>query len=321
MDTVSASQETIRKVPVLSLKSYTQGTENDQMTFINELFRGIKDYGFIILKDHDVQPELLSHAYQLLEAFYALPIDVKMKYVGAGGQRGYTSFGTEHAKDSPVMDLKEFWHVGREVEDSHPFSKYYPKNLWPAELPEFRNVFENIYSSLEEAGSAMLQALTFPLDVDIQYFDRMVQDGNSILRLLHYPPIPEGVDPRCIRAAAHEDINLITILPAATASGLQLRDRDGRWLEVESDPGTLIVDAGDMLARACNDVIPSTTHRVVNPQDGTNGHRYSMPFFMHPNPEAILSCIPSCRGTGAKYADISAHDFLMQRLREIGLIK
>lgn len=314
-------QDTIRKVPVLSLKSYTQGSENEQLKFINELFRGIKDYGFIILKDHDVQPELLAQAYQILEKFYQLPTEVKLKYAQTGGQRGYTPFGTEHAKDSPVMDLKEFWHVGREVEDAHPYSKYYPKNVWPTEVPEFREVFEKIYASLEEAGRAMLQALTFPLDVDIEYFDRMVQDGNSILRLLHYPPIPDGVDPRCIRAAAHEDINLITILPAATASGLQLKDRDGKWLDIESDPGTLIVDAGDMLARACNDVIPSTTHRVINPQDGTNGHRYSMPFFMHPNPEAILSCIPSCRGAGAKYADISAHDFLMQRLREIGLLK
>lgn len=264
----------------------------------------------------------LAQAYDLLGKFYALPTDVKMKYAKvAGGQRGYTAFGTEHAKDSPVMDLKEFWHVGREVSADHKFAKYYPQNVWPSELPEFREVFEKIYFSLEEAGKAMLQALTFPLDVDIQYFDRMVEDGNSILRLLHYPPIPDGVDPRCLRAAPHEDINLITILPAATASGLQLKDRDGRWLDIESDPGTLIVDAGDMLARACNDVIPSTTHQVVNPQDGTNGHRYSMPFFMHPNPEAILSCIPSCKGEGAKYADISAHDFLMQRLREIGLLK
>jgi isopenicillin N synthase-like dioxygenase len=312
-----------RKVPVLSLKSYTDGSQNDQLTFINELFRGIKDYGFIILKDHEVHAPLLAKAYEMSQAFFSLPTEVKMQYAKvAGGQRGYTPFGTEHAKDSPVMDLKEFWHVGREVSADHKFAKYYPSNVWPAaQVPEFRETFEAIFSSLEQAGSAMLQALTFPLEVPSHYFDTMTDEGNSILRLLHYPPIPEGVDPRCIRAAAHEDINLITILPAATTSGLQLKDRDGTWLDIESDPGTLIVDAGDMLARATNDVIPSTTHRVINPQDGRNESRYSMPFFMHPNPEAILSCIPSCKGQGAKYPDISSHDFLMQRLKEIGLLK
>ncbi len=321
--TIDKGAATLRKVPTLSLKSYTEGSQNDQLKFINELFHGIKDYGFIILKDHDVHTDLLAKAYEMSEAFFRLPVEKKLQYAKvAGGQRGYTPFGTEHAKDSPVMDLKEFWHVGREVSADHKFAQYYPKNVWPAaEVPEFRATFEKIYASLEQAGSAMLQALTFPLEVPNHYFDSMTEEGNSILRLLHYPPIPEGVDPRCIRAAAHEDINLITILPAATTSGLQLKDRDGTWLDVVSEPGALIVDAGDMLARATNDVIPSTTHRVVNPQDGTNGSRFSMPFFMHPNPEAILSCIPSCKGTGAKYADISSHDFLMQRLREIGLIK
>jgi isopenicillin N synthase-like dioxygenase len=178
-----------------------------------------------------------------------------------------------------------------------------------------------LYFALEAAGKSMLQALTFPLDVPNDYFENMVSDGNSILRLLHYPPIPEGADPRCLRAAPHEDINLITILPAATASGLQLKDRDGQWLDVNAEPGTLIVDAGDMLSRICNDVIPSTTHQVINSPEATHSHRYSMPFFMHPHPEALLSCIPSCKGAGAKYQDISSHDFLMQRLREIGLLK
>lgn len=311
-----------RKVPVLSLKSYTEGEATDQKHFMDELYTGIKDYGFIILKEHDVSTTLLHKGYELLKAFYALPTDVKMKYAGVhGGQRGYTPFGREHAKGSPVMDLKEFWHVGREVPADHNLAKYYPANVWPEELPEFRQVFEELYASLEEAGRALLQALTFPLDVPQFYFENMVNEGNSILRLLHYPPIPEGVDPRCLRAAPHEDINLITILPAATATGLQLKDRNGEWLNVDAEPDTLIVDAGDMLARATNDVIPSTTHQVVNTSEASGMSRYSMPFFMHPNPEAILSCIPSCRGTGAKYEDISSHDFLMQRLREIGLLK
>lgn len=313
---------TLRKVPTLNLRSYTEGEKTDQLKFIDQLFHGIKDYGFIVLKDHDVEVELLQKAYQMLQEFYALPTETKLKYaVVGGGQRGYTPFGKEHAKDSPVMDLKEFWHVGREVSEGHPLKKYYPNNVWPTEIPEFKNTFSSLYSRLESAGKAMLQALTFPLDVPDFYFDNMVQDGNSILRLLHYPPIPTGADHRCLRAAPHEDINLITILPAATASGLQLKDRNGEWLDIVSEPNTLIVDAGDMLARATNDVIPSTTHQVINTPEATTSSRYSMPFFMHPNPEAILSCLPSCRGTGAKYPDISAHDFLMQRLREIGLIK
>lgn len=320
---------TSRQVPTLSLGSYTQGSEADKTKFIEQLFTGIKDYGFIILKDHDVSQSLLKESYQVLEQFYKLPDQKKRSYISekGGGQRGYTAFGTEHAKGAEVKDLKEFWHVGREVPDDHVFSKYYPKNIWPDDsIPEFRPIFEKLFSKLEQAGIQMMEALTYPLEVEKSYFKNMVEEGNSILRLLHYPPIPEGVDPRCIRAAAHEDINFITILPAATQSGLQLKDRDGAWLDIQTDFGALIVDAGDMLARLTNDVIPSTTHRVINPQDGTNQSRYSMPFFMHPHPESLLSCLPSCKGarakhSEAKYADITAHEFLMQRLREIGLVK
>ena len=324
MQPTTQTSSTLRKVPTLSLGAYLHGSQDDKVKFIEQLFHGIKDYGFIILKDHDVSPALLTEAYQVLERFYSLPEKTKLNYVSemGGGQRGYTPFGKEHAKGSPVMDLKEFWHVGREVPAGHAFSKYYPKNIWPDDsVAEFRPVFEKLFNQLETAGIQMMEALSYPLQVEKDFFTKMVVEGNSILRLLHYPPIPEGADPRCVRAAEHEDINFITILPAATTSGLQLKDRDGSWLDIESDYGTLIVDAGDMLSRITNDVIPSTTHRVINPQDGKNTSRYSMPFFMHPHPEAMLSCLPSCRGTGAKYADITAHDFLMQRLREIGLVK
>lgn len=324
MQTTTQSSETLRQVPTLSLGSYLYGSQDDKVKFIEQLFHGIKDYGFIILKDHDVSKELLEESYQILERFYQLSEKQKLSYVSemGGGQRGYTAFGKEHAKGSPVKDLKEFWHVGREVPEGHAFAKYYPKNIWPDDtIPEFRPVFSKLFNQLEQAGIQMMEALSYPLQVEKDFFTKMVVEGNSILRLLHYPPIPEGVDPRCIRAAEHEDINFITILPAATTSGLQLKDRDGTWLDIESDYGTLIVDAGDMLARITNDVIPSTTHRVINPQDGTNKSRYSMPFFMHPHPESILSCLPSCRGSGAKYSDITSHEFLMQRLREIGLIK
>lgn len=319
----SLANNTLRKVPTLSLQSYTHGTANEKAKFIDGLFSGIKDYGFIILKDHGVDAQLFTQGYSMMEKFFSLPVNVKESYISkaGGGQRGYTPFGKEHAKDSPVMDLKEFWHVGREFFANPALRNEYPENIWPSEFPEFKTVFNKIYSDLESAGKVMLEALSMPLDVNKNFFSDMVSDGNSILRLLHYPPIPEGVDPRCVRSAAHEDINLITILPAATASGLQLKDRDGQWLDVVSAPGTLIVDAGDMLSRLTNEVIPSTTHRVINPQDGKNTSRYSMPFFMHPHSKAMLSCLPSCRGAGAKYADITAGDFLNQRLREIGLIK
>jgi len=323
-NTIATGSSTLRKVPTLSLSAYTKGTPEQKAHFVENLYKGLVDYGFIILKDHGVEPALLHKAYDILEKFYKLPVETKRSYISkaGGGQRGYTPFGQEHAKDAQVMDLKEFWHVGREVANGHPLKdKYYPDNIWPTEVPEFKTVFAKLYADLEEAGQAMLEALTGPLEVPKDFFRQMTFEGNSILRLLHYPPIPEGTDPRCLRAAPHEDINFITILPAATASGLQLKDRDGSWLDIVSEPDTLIVDAGDMLARLTNDVIPSTTHQVVNSPEAKNKARYSMPFFMHPNPNAMLSCLPSCRGAGAKYSDITGGDFLMQRLREIGLIK
>lgn len=318
----SEGSTNVRRVPELSLNSYIEGSRTDRQRFIDNFFMGLKDYGFIVLKDHPVPDSLINKAYEMVATFFALPVEAKMKYAltDKGFQRGYTPFGQEHAKDSPVMDLKEFWHVGRDLPEGHRYSDIYPRNIWPAEVPEFASIMAKIFRSLDETGKIMLEALTLPLELESGFFTSRVSDGNSIFRLLHYPPIPEGADPRCVRAAAHEDINLITILPSATASGLQLKDRDGTWLPIESQPNSLIVDAGDMLARITNDVIPSTTHRVVNPE-GPNTERYSMPFFMHPNPDAMLTCLPSCRGSGEKYPPITSQDFLFQRLREIGLMK
>ena len=314
--------QTLRRVPELSLNSYIDGSKNDKAKFIDDFFVGLKDYGFIVLKDHPIPDALLNKAYALVAELFSQPVEKKMKYAlkDKGFQRGYTPFGTEHAKNSPVMDLKEFWHIGRDLPPGHRYASNYPDNIWPAEVPEFKEVLTKIYKALDETGKVMLEALTGPLELESDYFSKMMGEGNSILRLLHYPPIPEGIDPRCVRAAPHEDINLITILVSATASGLQLKDRDGTWLPIESQPNSLVVDAGDMLARLTNDVIPSTTHQVVNPE-GQNTTRYSMPYFIHPNPDAILKCLPSCRGTGEKYPPITSQDFLFQRLREIGLMK
>ena len=305
-------------VPELSLRSYTDGDEASKADFAEALYEGFKYFGFIILRDHGIGEDLLNNAYDLSEQYFSLPVDEKMKCdSGAGGQRGYTAFGREHAKDSSHADLKEFWHVGREFDAEDDLAKVYPANMWPENPAAFKQTFIDLYSSLEEVGHVMLEALAPSLKLDQKYFRGLAKDGNSILRLLHYPPIPDNAEEGAVRAAAHEDINLITLLVAASTSGLELLDRDGKWLPVEGSKNAVIVDAGDMLARITNNHIPATTHRVVNPT-GPNISRYSMPFFMHPRSDAMLSCIDMCKD-GNEEADILANDFLNQRLREIGL--
>jgi isopenicillin N synthase-like dioxygenase len=307
-------------VPELSLRAYTDGNATERARFTDRLFSGLKEYGFVILRDHPIEVELLHRAYALSEQLFQLPLPVKESHISqaGGGQRGYTPFGKEHAKNSRYPDLKEFWHVGRDLPPEHRLKKFFPENIWPGELPDFEGVFKRIFKALDDTGRIMLQALTVPLEVDKDYFTRMTDTGSSVLRLLHYPPIADGVEPGCVRAAAHEDINLITLLVSASASGLELLTREGEWLPIEASPDSIIVDSGDMLARITNELIPATTHRVVNPR-GPNTSRYSMPFFMHPNPDALLSCIPSCKGSSVRYPDILANEFLMERLREIGL--
>lgn len=312
----SPATPSIANVPELSLKTYTHGDEESRQAFSLDLFEGLKHFGFIILKDHGIEPDLLARAYEHAASFFARPVDEKLSYDSSdGGQRGYTAFGREHAKGNNVPDLKEFWHVGREADDG---STIYPPNLWPEKPAGFRATFLPLYNQLEEAGHSMLEALAPCLELDQSFFRKMATNGNSILRLLHYPPIPDDAPANAVRAAAHEDINLITILVSANGAGLQLLDRSGAWLSIDTDPANLIVDAGDMLARITNGVIPATTHRVVNP-DGPNVSRYSMPFFMHPHPEAVLQCIPSCLHAGKPAEPITANAFLHQRLREIGL--
>jgi isopenicillin N synthase-like dioxygenase len=309
-------------IPELSLKQYTMGSANERLDFSAQLFAALKEFGFAIIKDHLIDKQKLSNCYNLTEELFKLPVHTKEKYAlkDNGFQRGYTPFGTEHAKDQKVPDLKEFWHVGRELASNHEFASLYPMNIWPSEVAEYKPSMLELYELLDETGEILLESLTGPLDVPTNYFTDMVQDGNSILRVLHYPPISKDADPRSIRAAAHEDINLITLLVSASASGLEILTREGEWMSVDTDPSNIIVDSGDMLSRITNEVIPSTTHRVVNPQDGKNTSRYSMPYFIHPHPKATLSCIESCVGPGRKYTDINAQEFLFQRLREIGLM-
>jgi isopenicillin N synthase-like dioxygenase len=305
-----------RRVPELALSDFTHGTDQSRALFAIGLFDGLRDYGFVILTDHNVGADLLDQAYGLSEAVFALPTQTKHHY--RGGMRGYTPFGIEHAKGNPSPDLKEFWQIGHDVVAGDTINPLFPPNIWPDAIPAFEPTFRALFEALNQTGITLLQALAPSLGLDKHFFDPLVARGSSLLRVLHYPPIPADADPNCVRAAAHEDINFLTILVAAKGAGLELLDRDGSWLSVETDPRNLIVDSGDMLARLTNDIIPATTHRVINPT-GPNVSRYSMPFFMHPTTDMSLACLPSCIGSGAKYPSILAGDFLAQRLAEIGL--
>jgi isopenicillin N synthase-like dioxygenase len=298
-----------RKVPQLSLLSYVNGDTQDQIKFVDGLYNGLKEYGFITLVDHTVDSKLCEKAYDVVHDFFQKPTEFKNTCIhpAGAGQRGFTSFGQEHAKDSKHPDLKEFWHVGREVAPGHKFSEYYPNNIWPEGMPEFKETLEKLYASLDQTSVILLEALGRALDTPEGYFKNMIDLGNSILRPIHYPPTgkaPAG----SVRAAAHEDINLITILMGATDGGLELLDKDGTWLPVETKEGELIVDSGDMMTVITNGVLPATTHRVVNPED-TSSTRYSMPFFVHPNPDTELAPLPSCIGDGIKYQPINSHEY------------
>ncbi|MFZ5670999.1 MAG: isopenicillin N synthase family dioxygenase [Pseudomonadota bacterium] len=305
-----------RSVPELSLKVFTEGDAAARARFSGEMMRGLQDYGFFILKDHGVSLELLGRAYREAEGLFALPEAIKRRY--AAGMRGYTPFGVEHAKDSGHPDLKEFWQVGHDP--SSETDEAFEPNVWPDEAPGVGPAFTELFAALNETGIVLLRALAPRLGLPDDYFDGKVRRGTSLLRVLHYPPLAEGMDPGAVRSAAHEDINFLTIMVAAGGAGLELLDRDGTWLPVVAEPTNLIVDSGDMLARMTNGVIPATTHRVVNPT-GPNVSRYSMPFFMHPTLETSLAVLPSCAGDGARFPPITAGAFLDERLRAIGLRK
>ena len=303
-------------VPTLSLTQFTRGDAATRAAFSDALFAGLTRYGFFILADHNVPTDLLDEAYDLAAQFFAQDEAEKRRF--AAGLRGYTPFGTEHAKGRTVADLKEFWQLGRESYDPDAPDGDFAPNVWPDRPARFAPVFKQLFTALDETGRLILQALAPQLGLATDYFDPLVKGGTSILRVLHYPPVPDDAPPGAVRSAAHEDINFITILVAAKGAGLELLDRDGTWLPVETEQKNLIVDSGDMLARLTNGVIPATTHRVVNPA-GPNVSRYSMPFFMHPTSATPLDVLPQCVGDGAKFPPITAGAFLAERLREIGL--
>jgi isopenicillin N synthase-like dioxygenase len=275
--------------------------------------------GFAVVSDHGIDQGLIDRALAATKAFFALPEDVKRRYVvpGGGGQRGLTPFGIEAAKGHTHADLKEFWHVGRTLAAGHPYRAFMPDNLWPAEVPDFAASVGALFDALDAAGLRMLRAIAVHLGLAPDFFVDPVRDGNSILRLLHYPPVaPDVAGP--IRAGAHEDINVITLLLGAEEAGLQLLGKDGEWRFIDAPPGSLVCNVGDMLQRLTGGRLPSTTHRVVNPAPERMGvPRYSTPFFLHFRPDYLIESMP---GGPRAEAPITADDYLKERLREIKLL-
>ena len=294
-------------------------------TIADELGRSFAEYGFAVVRDHGIPQDLIDAAEAVSKAFFALPDAVKRGYKieGGGGARGYTPFGTEKAKDATVFDLKEFWHVGRDLPAGHPLSQYMAPNIWPAEVEGFRDTMSALYSAFETAGGRVLEAIALHLGRPRDFFAASVEDGNSVMRLLHYPPLGPDAPEGAIRAAAHGDINTITLLLGAEEAGLELLTRQGEWLPIPASKGALVINVGDMLERQTNGRLRSTTHRVVNPRgDAAKRSRYSMPFFLHFRPDFLIEPLPECIGADDATPPpppISAHDFLMQRLREINL--
>lgn len=294
-------------------------------TIADELGRSFSEYGFAVVRDHGIPQTLIDEAEAVSKAFFALPDAVKRAYKleGGGGARGYTPFGTEKAKDAEVFDLKEFWHVGRSLPEGHPLAEFMAPNVWPTEVEGFRETMSALFAAFEVAGGRVLEAIALHLGRPRDFFAASVEDGNSVMRLLHYPPLGEGAPEGAIRAAGHEDINTITLLLGAEEAGLELLTRQGEWVAVDTPPGALVINVGDMLQRQTNGRLRSTTHRVVNPRgDAARRARYSMPFFLHFRPDFLIEALPECVDDSAAtppLPPITAHDYLMQRLREINL--
>ncbi|MEN7536852.1 isopenicillin N synthase family dioxygenase [Aurantiacibacter flavus] len=281
------------------------------------LGHSFSETGFAIVRDHGIAPETVARADAAMRAYFALPEPVKLAYriAGQGGARGYTPFGAEHAKDAEVHDLKEFWHVGRELPAGDPLARYMPENVWPVEVPDFRPASLALFAEFETAGGHLLEAIAVALGQEPGFFSASVDQGNSVLRYLHYPPVAAARE-GAVRAAAHEDINTITLLLGAEEAGLELLTRDGEWLAVSPPEGALVVNVGDMLQRLTAGKLRSTTHRVVNPKGEAAGRsRYSMPFFLHFRPDYVIT--PLVEGGEEP---ITADAYLQQRLREIGLV-
>ncbi|WP_024869133.1 isopenicillin N synthase family dioxygenase [Pseudoxanthomonas suwonensis] len=308
------------RIPTLDITRF----ETDREGFVADLGAAYREWGFAGIRNHGIPQDYIDKAYDAFKRFFALPEETKKKYhvPGGGGARGYTPFGVETAKDSKHFDLKEFWHIGREIPDDSRYRDVMPPNLWPEEVPEFREYGYGLYEKLDALGSRVLAALALHIGLPENYFADKTNFGNSILRPIHYPPITADDIPN-VRAGAHGDINLITLLVGASAAGLEVRSHEGEWVPFTADEDTIVVNIGDMLQRLTNHVYPSTIHRVVNPPgELARQPRYSVPFFLHPNPDFLIDVLPSCitPDNPSRYPEpITAQGYLEERLREIKL--
>jgi isopenicillin N synthase-like dioxygenase len=312
-------------IPVVDLAEFTSGDPVLKQKFVNELGKAYEEVGFVAVKNHGVPDHLIADLYKYVQQFFSLPLEKKREYEipELAGQRGYTSFGKEHAKGSDAPDLKEFFQYGQKAEGEEYVPEEYPDNVQVNEIPSFNPTFHSAYRAFEESGKKLLQAIALYLGLDEFYFDNWVRNGNSILRAIHYPPITN--EPKsAIRAEQHEDINLITLLVGASADGLQILTKQNEWVGVTSLPEQIVVNVGDMLQRLTNNKLRSTTHRVVNPpRELWHTSRFSIPFFLHPKGNMSLACLESCvnEQNPKHYPDATAGEYLDERLREIGLKK
>jgi len=315
-------------IPRLDLNDYINGNEAQRKSFSDGIGKAFNETGFVTIANHGMSKELMAELYVEVKKLFDLQEDIKKKYeiVELAGQRGYTSKGREKAKDSTTPDLKEFWQVGQFVEEEEMSKEEYPDNILVDELPRFNEITKEVYKKLEFAGTHILRAIAVYLGLDENYFDAKIKNGNSILRGIHYFPItdPDSLAPDAVRAGAHEDINLITLLIGASADGLEVLTREGDWYPIKAQVDDIVVNVGDMLQRLTNNKLKSTTHRVVNPPRELMGtSRYSVPFFLHPRSEMSLACLESCIDDQhpKAYDDYTAGQYLDERLREIGLKK
>lgn len=314
----------MQKIPQADLSAFLSNDTSLQNEFVQKIGNSFEEIGFLALKGHFLDSDLQASLYDEINAFFALPLEIKSQYEieGGGGQRGYTGFGKEHAEGRSVGDLKEFWHFGQDIINLPHLKTIYPENIHVQELTSFNSIGNIVFKRLEKTAQVILQAIALYLNLDVSYFDQYILEGNSILRAIHYPPITETPQD-AERAAAHGDINLITLLMGAQGSGLQVLNRQNEWIDAIAEPDELIINVGDMLSRLTNNRLPSTVHRVINPPREEWGKaRYSLPFFMHPVPHMPLNCLAKTvdENHPKLYEDISAGDFLHQRLVALGLL-
>lgn len=304
--------------------SYALLSQSPQQ-FAARLGASFRETGFAVIDDHPVPADTIDVANAAMKAFFALPVQTKLRYDDRanGGQRGYTAFATENAKGEVAADQKEFWHTGRQATPGSPFEAIMLPTPCVPEVPGFDEATQALFSALDTMGQELLEAVAMDLGLEPDWFTPRVENGNSILRLLHYPPQTTPPPPGSVRAAAHEDINVITLLLGAEEAGLQVRHRSGEWLAINPPPGAIVINVGDMLQRLTGGLLPSTTHRVMNPApERSHLPRYSTPFFLHFAPDVLIETLPGCLEKGAAaFPAITAQDYLMERLREIGLVK